>query len=102
MRGMDSTSRIALSGMQAALAGLQSSAHNIANASTEGFRRQQVRQTPAAGGGVTVQAEQAAMPGAALERDLVDQLVAKHAFLANLAAFRAANERTGTLLDLRT
>ena len=39
---MPSTSAVALSGMNAAQASLQASAHNIANAGTVGFRRQRI------------------------------------------------------------
>jgi hypothetical protein len=43
-----------------------------------------------------------ARAGHALERDVVDQRAAKNAFLANLAVFRTADDRAGTLLDLRS
>ena len=42
---MASISSIALSGMNAAQTQLQASAHNVANLSTEGFKRQEVVQT---------------------------------------------------------
>ena len=94
-------SSIALSGMHAAMSGLQTSAHNIANAGTAGFGRQRVQQTAEAAGGVAASVEQT--PAApSLERDVVGQLVAKNAFLANLAVFRTADQMAGTLLDLRS
>lgn len=97
---MASISSIALGGMHAAMTALQSSAHNIANAgSTAGFGRQQLQQTAEAAGGVAASVEQTPA-GTSLERDVVGQLVAKNAFLANLAVFRTADQMAGTLLDL--
>lgn len=89
----------AVSGMHAAQARLSVSAHNVANAATPGFRRQQLALSTDAGGGVTTTVVRAPEPGAALERDVVDQLQARHEFAANLAVFRTADRMTGTLLD---
>ncbi len=49
---MNFTASIALSGMQTAQTQLRASAHNVANLATDGFSRQEVRQTPQSGGGV--------------------------------------------------
>ncbi len=98
---MTSASAIAMSGMQAASMALGASAHNIANAGTDGFRRQSVAYSQMPGGGVTTQIDRAAVPGQALERDVVGQLSAKNAFLANLAVFRTASAMQGTLIDAR-
>lgn len=95
-----SISAIALSGMASASTALGSSAHNIANMQTDGFRRQTVGYREVEGGGVTAQIDRAAMPGQALERDVVDQIAAKNAFLANLAVFRASDAMAGEVLDL--
>jgi flagellar basal body rod protein FlgC len=97
---MSSVSAIALSGMASATTALGSSAHNVANQQTEGFRRQTVRYSEVEGGGVTTRVDRAALPGHALERDVVDQLSAKNAFLANLAVFRRSDAMTGEVLDL--
>jgi len=96
---MSSLAAIAMSGMSAAQLSLQVSAHNIANLGTAGFRRQQLTQTTQAAGGVATSLTRAAQPGPAPEVDLVSQLQAKNAFLANLAVFRANNAMTGALLD---
>ncbi|MFZ4623000.1 MAG: flagellar basal body protein [Rhodoferax sp.] len=96
---MASISSIALSGMTAAQAKLGTAANNIANLNTEGFVRQQIRQTAQTGGGVSGTVEPAANPGAALESDVVSQLQAKHAFLANLAVFKTQDRMAGALLD---
>ena len=96
---MNSTASIALSGLAAAQLGLQVSAHNIANLNTAGFRRQQAVQSAEPAGGVSTALRQATRPGNSLETDVVEQLEAKNAFLANLAVFRAHNRMTGSLLD---
>jgi flagellar hook protein FlgE len=96
---MSSVPAIAVSGMQAAQLGLRAAAHNIANGSTDGFRRQTVVAETAPAGGVTTRLAQADVAGPALETDLVGSLQARHAFLANLAVFRTSDRMTGSLLD---
>ena len=98
---MISALSIAISGMNAAQLGLQASAHNIANLSTEGFRREQVVQTEAANGaGVEASLTRAGTTGSAIEIDLVELLQGKNALLANLAVFRASDRMHGALLDI--
>jgi flagellar hook-associated protein FlgK len=99
MRPMASISSISLSGMQAAQTRLQASAHNIANAQTQGFQRQQVVQQEQAEGGTTVSMQRAASAQSALETDVVQQLEAKNSFLANLAVYRTSNRMLGVLFD---
>lgn len=97
---MTSLSSIALSGMNAARAVLNSSAHNIANLNTPGFRRQEVHQNAQADGGVeTALTTTTGIEGQSLEADVVAQLQAKNAFLANLAVFKASDKMAGALLD---
>jgi flagellar hook protein FlgE len=96
---MASISSIALSGMNAAQTQLQASAHNVANLSTEGFKRQEVVQTEQPGGGVKASVTRSPLEGSSLETDVVAQLQAKNAFLANLAVFKTSNKMTGALLD---
>ena len=98
-RGMNFLANIAQSGMQAAQTQLQASAHNVANLVTPGFRRQEVEQRAQPDGGVSASISRAATAGSALESDVVTQLQARHAFLANLAVFKAADRMAGTLLD---
>lgn len=97
---MTSLSAISLSGMNAAQTALGASAHNLANLSTTGFRRQQITQSAAADGGVTTSLRQASHEGNDLAGDLVGQLVAKNQFLANLAVFKAGDQMMGSLLDV--
>jgi flagellar basal body rod protein FlgG len=96
---MTSISSIALSGMQAAQASLNSSAHNVANLTTPNFRREEVALSAQVGGGVNVSHQQSRVQGASLEADVVAQLQAKNAFLANLAVFKTSNQMAGALLD---
>lgn len=96
---MASIPSIALSGMHAAQAALDASAHNIANASTPAFRRQEVVQTEQEQGGVATSNRQASIEGPALETDMVAQLQAKNAFLVNLAVFKTHSQMAGVLLD---
>ena len=96
---MTSLSAISFSGMNAAQAALGAASHNIANLGTAGFRREQVRQSAAADGGVTTSRMQSPQEGNALETDLVGQLAAKSHFLANLAVFKTNDRMMGALLD---
>jgi flagellar hook protein FlgE len=100
-----SAAAIGLSGMRAAQARLDSSAHNVANVQTPGFRRQQVTQSEsAAGGGVDVQVQQAALAGgpdgfADLAGDLVEQRISLYSFAANLRTVRTQDDMLGSLLN---
>jgi flagellar hook-associated protein FlgK len=96
---MSSINTIALSGMNAAQMALDASASNVANASTPGYKRLEVVNTPQSGGGVTATVRASDQEGASLEADAVSQLQAKNAFLANLAVFKTSNKLAGALLD---
>lgn len=98
---------IGLSGMRAAQTRLDSSAHNVANVQTPGFRRQQVAQSErAAGGGVDAQVQQARQPGgpdgfADLAGDLVEQRISLYSFAANLRTVQTQDDMLGNLLDTK-
>jgi flagellar hook protein FlgE len=98
---MSPVSSISLSGMNAAQTRLDSSAHNIANVKTKGFKRQEVNQVEQKDGGVAASVNTSSVEGAALETDMIAQLQAKNAFLANLAVFKTSNQMSGALLDQR-
>jgi len=85
--------------MLAAQTRLDASAHNVANTETTRFRRQEVVQTEQKDGGVSASLRQSTNEGSALETDMVAQLQAKNAFLANLAVFKTSSQMTGALLD---
>jgi len=95
------TLSIAQSGMQAAQLRLNASANNVANAQTEGFRRDQVQQQAQAGGGVTARIDKVPQPGTDLAQDLVEQKSATYAFKANVQMIRSADDMMGRLLDMR-
>jgi flagellar hook-associated protein FlgK len=101
LTSLNSTSSIALSGMNVAAMQQRVAAHNIANENTEGFHRQQLQQQTQAEGGVTAQVTQASEPGTALERDLVQQRVALYTFKASLQVVQTQDEMLGSLLDIR-
>ena len=92
---------IAQSGLQAAQARLNTSAYNVANGQTEGFKRQTVQASADSDGGVKVSISQAAQAGANLEQDVVTQMAAKQDFLANLKVIKTADQMMGSLLDAR-
>lgn len=96
---MASISSIALSGMSAAQAQLNSAAHNIANMNTPGFVRQEINQQAQPQGGVSASVRSASAPGDALVTDVVSQLQAKNAFIANLAVFKTQDKMAGALFD---
>jgi flagellar hook protein FlgE len=96
---MNSTSSIALSGMQAAQTSLATSGHNIANLATPDFRRQVAQTTSVPVGGVTTSVQTAAEPGEDMATDMVGLLTAKNAFMANLVVFKTGDAMLGSLLD---
>ena len=96
---MNAISSIASSGMQAAQTVMRTSANNVANANTVGFQRQEVRQTAQPQGGVQATVKAADEKKASLEADVVSQLQAKNAFLANLKVFKTQGALAGALLD---
>jgi flagellar hook-associated protein FlgK len=96
---MNAISSIALSGLHAAQTRMSSSAQNIANAVTPGFRRQVVAQQTVPNGGVAATIERAPSEGDALAEDLVALKLAQHLFTANLKVLRTQDQMLGTLLD---
>jgi flagellar hook-associated protein FlgK len=99
---MASVLSIGSSGMQAAQLRLDASAHNVANLSTPGFRRQVVEQTEAPGSaGVQASVQRAGQEGAALESDVVEQMSATYAFKASLQVIKTNDRMMGALLDTR-
>lgn len=96
---MNNLSSIARSGMQAAQTQLDAAASNVANAQTPAYRRREVVQQERSDGGVSTDIRRTPTEGVALETDLVAQLQAKNAFLANLQVFKTGNAMAGALLD---
>lgn len=98
---MTAISSIAISGMHAATTRLGVAAHNVANAVTPGFRRQEVAQQSQPGGGVTTSLTRSGVAGSDLAADLVQQKVALYSFKANLRTVQVEHDMLGSLLDLR-
>jgi flagellar hook-associated protein FlgK len=98
-----------LSGLRAAQLRLDVSAHNVANAQTPGFQRQQVQQaTQPAAGGVSSQVGQEPASVAQgpdgfnrLAEDIVEQRVSLYSFTANLRTVQTQDAMLGALLDVR-
>lgn len=99
MPALSPLSSTSLSGMRVAQAALGASAHNIANLATPGLRRAGLAVSDSAAGGATAAPIRAAQARHAIETDMVDQLMAKNLFLANLAVFKTSDQLLGTLLD---
>ncbi|BDI04800.1 hypothetical protein [Sphaerotilus microaerophilus] len=84
-----STSSVSLGGMNAAMNALDTSAWRIAR---------QAAQRPA---DAASPATPAATSSPSLEDDMVSQLQAKNAFLANLRVFQTGDEMLGALIDVK-
>ena len=91
----------ALSGMNAASLRLATSANNVANSLTPGYKRQATVQQAVPGGGVAATVTQADAEGESLAEDLVTQIDASYQFKANLKVLQTQDRLLGTLLDLR-
>jgi flagellar hook protein FlgE len=98
---MNSSSAIALSGMNTAQVQLAAAAHNIAHQATPGFKRQTVQAAVVAGGGARATVASAPQAGPAPEADVVGLLQARHGFMANLAVFKTQDRMLGALLNAR-
>ena len=91
---------IGLSGLTAAMARLNSSAHNIANVLTEDFRPLRTTQAERAEGGVDAHTEQLTEPRAVdLAQEFVEQIRAQVAARASLRAIDTSLDVLGFLLD---
>ncbi|HEB90369.1 MAG TPA: flagellar basal body rod protein [Deltaproteobacteria bacterium] len=92
---------IALSGMQSAEARIGVSAHNVANLLTGDFRPQRVEQVSRASGGSEARVRQAdRREPVRLEREVVDQILARTQYTASARVFSVGAELSGTLLDI--
>jgi len=100
---MSDISGIARSGLAAAQTRLSAAANNIANRESTDYRRLSVEQREAVGGGTVaeVQRDEAVQSGDGLVTDLVDAMVAKQDFAANLKVLKTQDSLIGSLLDVR-
>ncbi len=98
---MSSITSIASSGLQAAQMRLDASASNVANMNTPSYRARQVAQHAATEDGVDASVQRANTAGVSLEKEVVEQLAAKQAFLASVQTLRTGDAVLGALLDVR-
>jgi flagellar hook protein FlgE len=98
---MSTISSIAVSGVQAASTRMDVAAHNIANAQTPGFQRQQVQARSQETAGVVTTVGKAQEVGADLAADLVEQKAASYQYRANLKTIQTEDQMMGSLLDLK-
>lgn len=77
------------------------SAHNLANAQTEGFKRQEAVQEANPQAGVQVSIRSAAAAGPDPLRDIVEQKSASYAYRANLKVIETEKKLKGSLLNER-
>jgi len=93
-------SSIPSTGLSANQARLSVAAHNIANASTEGFKRQEVHQEARPDGGVRASVRQTEQVETNISQDVVEQKVALYNAQANVQVIRTGNGMLGSLLDI--
>lgn len=104
------------SGLNANQQALGVAAHNIANASTQGFQPQQAQfhEASPGGSGVTLSAQGRGLAaaegvtgsgsggsGTDLATEITNSLVYKASFDLNAKVIQAADERIGTLIDIK-
>ncbi len=116
---MISAIHTALSALTAYAKQLEASAHNTANANTDGFKKSDVHLVEAGTGGVlpVVQKDDSAGPAVLrdtsqgpaqvelsntdLGEEIASQIVAQRGFEANLRTLKTADDMLGTILDTR-
>jgi len=89
----------ARSGLELASAKLGASAHNTANALTEGERPIRATGEEGADGGVRVRVSRAVAAGVDPVKEAVDQIEAANLYRANLAVIKASDDALGWVLD---
>lgn len=104
-----------LSGLRAGLEKLESSANNVANLSTAGFKKERILSSEGVTGGVVVEIGKSTKSGpfhqslqggliegsnVDLAEEAVEQILAKYTFSMNLAAIQTADEMQKGVIDL--
>jgi flagellar hook-associated protein FlgK len=92
-------STIAVSGLRAAETQLKTASTNIANATTPGFKQQDVTQTPDASGGVKTDVATTDKE-VSTDEQLVKADIATYNFKANLQVLKRQDEMQKSLLDI--
>lgn len=104
-----------LSGLRAGLEKLNASANNVANLSTDGFKKERVLLSEGVTGGVVVEIGKSTESGpfyhspqggliegsnVDLAEEAVEQILAKYTFSMNLATIKIADEMQKGVIDL--
>ncbi|HOE78670.1 MAG TPA: flagellar basal body rod C-terminal domain-containing protein [Smithellaceae bacterium] len=114
---MSTSFNIALSALRALDIKMDVNAHNIANVNTDGFKRSRAHMLEEEQGGIRVTIEPMNEPGLVygtnektgqelessnvnLAHELVDQMIIRYAFEANVLSIKTADKMQQTLLDL--
>ena len=112
---MISALNAATSGLQASVIMLNTSAHNVANSSTLGFKKDVVHLSSRASGGVSARVEKSTEPGPTLyssdgklvqgsnvnmAEEILKQIQAKILFKANAQVIKTTAQTQGSLLDI--
>ena len=116
---MSTSFNTALSALRALDIKMDVNAHNIANVNTDGFKRSRTHMLEEVQGGIRVTIEPMNEPGLVygtnektgqelelessnvnLAHELVDQMVIRYAFEANVLSIKTADKMQQTLLDL--
>ncbi len=105
----------AVSGILASTTLINTSAHNVANISTEGFKKDEVHLSSRASGGVDARVEKSTEPGLALyssdgtlitgsnvnlAEEVVNQILAKTMLKASAQVIKTVDKMQGSLLDI--
>lgn len=97
---MSSITNIVGSALQAYTTSLQTTAHNVANLSTEGFKASQATFQENGGGGVTASVS-GTQDTVDISKEATRLLSDKNSFKANLTVLKTADEMTKDLLNIK-
>ena len=106
---IQSTSAMAISGMNAAAQNVAATANNVANLQSENFQAVRLDQAELLNGGtrnnqMRTSEEPAVPPGGSnveLEREMANLMVDQNAYSANTGVVRTASQMMGTILDMK-
>lgn len=116
---MISAMNTALSGLQATSTRVNTTANNVANLNTDGFKKSRVVLAEQVPQGVKATVEKVETPGSVVQEqtsdgmeyveksnvDLVEEMpsmmLSQHTYSANLKTLQTADEMTATLLDIK-
>ena len=114
---MNSTISTSISALNAVGTKMESSANNIANANTDGFRKTTATMAATAPQGVRAEVQRSSTPGSVIAdetgngyrelsnvdpaEELIDMRMSSHMYSANLQTIKTVDEMLSRLLDLK-